>query len=83
MKSKIILIIALLLSGCARDFYSSPEGEVMKIKGDMVCVVYPVLSGKGGMVYNCYFFEKGHSYELGDRYPDFNKHQKGFSYEIR
>jgi len=79
---KLILLL-LLCSGCvAGEFYTSPEGNVVSIEGDLVCVVYPVLSGKGGRVYNCYFFKSGHKYSLGDTYPDFEKHtKKSYTFE--
>jgi len=81
---KFLLAGFLMLSSCvAREFYTAPEGEVVSVDRDLVCVTYPVLSGKGGRVYNCYFFERGHLYSIGDKYPNFDKHEKSLSYEIR
>lgn len=81
---KGILILFIALAGCASGaFYTAPEGTVIKVEGDLVCVVYDVLSEKGGQCINCALHLDGHGYKKGDAYPDFTKHKTGKSYEPR
>lgn len=72
---KKLLLLICILSGCgsSQNWSTYYMGEVIKVEGEKVCVTYNLSSGK--RAFNCYDHFDGHSYSVGDRYPDFVKHR--------
>jgi hypothetical protein len=73
----MILIIIFVLSSCEtlKGWNTSYMGTVIKINENEVCVDYESNVNEK-RVYNCYDHCDGHSYVVGDSYPDFDKHTK-------
>lgn len=77
---KKLLLAVLLLVGCAapKSQIMSYQGKVILIRGCEVCVSYDVVNmDYSNKSLGCFAHLMGHSYQVGDTYPDASKHSTG------
>lgn len=79
MKKALVLAI-IILAGCSaqQSQIMSSTGKVILIRGCEVCVSYDVVNRSwADKSLGCFAHLNGHRYQVGDAYPDQEKHTTG------
>ena len=77
---KKLLLAGLLLVGCAapKSQVMTYQGKVILIRGCEVCISYDIVNMDWeNKSLGCFAHLMGHRYQIGDTYPDPEKHSTG------
>jgi len=70
----------MLLFSCASSQgpIAEPFGVVITAEGDLIQVAHKVVNKDSGSQLAAFYYCPGHTYEVGDRFPDLSKYDYPF-----